>query len=90
MKIKRELKQLINNLNDEVYFTTDPPVFDIVNDVYWNSKYFIVWVTTKNILYGTKSQNAMIDLLSEIIDEQNGEIGIGASYSFQMFETATA
>lgn len=44
----------------------------------------------KNILYGTKSQNAMIDLLSEIIDEQNGEIGIGASYSFQMFETATA
>ena len=90
MKIKRELKQLINNLNDEVYFTTDPPVFDNGDDSYWDCKYFIVWVVVKNILYATKSQNEMIDLLSEIVDEQNGEIGIGAGYIFHMFEDVTA
>lgn len=89
MKIKRELKQLIKKLNGEVYFTTDPPVFDIIDDSYWDNKYFIVWVATGNILYGTKSQNEMIDLLSEIIGEQNGEVGIGSSYSFHMFETKT-
>ena len=90
MKIKRELKQLANKLNGEVYFTTDPPVFDNGDDCYWGYKYFIVWVGTRNILYGTKRQNEMIDLLSEIIGEQNGEVGIGSSYSFHMFETATA
>ena len=90
MKIKRELKQLINNLNDGVYFTTDPPVFDNGDDSYWDCKYFIVWVVVKNILYATKSQNEMIDLLSEIVDEQNGEIGIGAGYIFHMFEDVTA
>lgn len=90
MKTKKELKKLINKLNSEVYFTTNPPLSDNGDDSYWDYKYFIVWVTTGNILYGSKSQNEMIDFLSEIINEQNSEIGIGAGYIFHMFEDVTA
>lgn len=87
MKIKRELKQLVNKLNDEVYFTTDPPVFDIIDDRYWDNKYFICWVGTKRVLYVTKTQDELIDWLKEIKAENDGLTGIGAGYYVNIFES---
>ena len=86
MKIKKELKQLINELNSEVYFTTTPPVFDGIDDSYWNCKYFIVWSNTYNILYGTRTQEELIEFLNEVKTQQSGLIYVGSGCYVSIFE----
>ena len=85
MKIKKELKKLINELNSEVYFTTTPPIFG-GDDSYWSYKYFIVWSNTYNILYGTKTQEELIEFLNEVKNHRSGLIDVGSGCYVSIFE----
>lgn len=85
MRIKKELKQLIEKLNNEVYFTTNPLVFDNGDDSYWGYKYFIVWVNAHNILYATRTQDELIEFLNEVKNQQGGLVYVGSGWHIRIF-----